>query len=148
MKKEATGHGFEPLTSWKSKISFSTAPSVTYCNYISCEFNISVEISAVNICKICDFSGKIFFSPHSAGTAETYFFQRILLVAVKNFLSSLKRWRRIFHRLKFFFSVHSSHWTQILQFYTNSSQILHLLEIFSGDTSTRELSKVFSWVHH
>ena len=42
-----------------------------------------------------------------------------------------------FSPLKSFFSPHSSHWTQILHFYPNSPQILHLLAIFSGDTLTR-----------
>ena len=67
------------------------------------EFNISVEISAANICKNGNFSGEIFFhrillvalkyyfSPHSAGSAEKIFFHRILRVAVKNFLPTLKR---------------------------------------------------------
>ena len=76
--------------------SYSGAPSVTYFNDISCEIKISVEISAVNICKICGFSGEKIFSPHSAGSGE-------------NFLSPLKRRRKIFHRLKVFFSPHSSH---------------------------------------
>ena len=36
---------FEPLTFRMPTISYSTAPSVTYFNNISCEFKISVEIS-------------------------------------------------------------------------------------------------------
>ena len=70
--------------------------SVEFCG----EYKISVEISAVNICKICDFSGEKFFSPHSAGRGEQIFFHHILLVAVKIF----------FHRIlllavkNFFFS--------------------------------------------
>ena len=35
--------------------------------------------------------------------AVKIFFHRILLVAVKNFLSALKRWKNFFHRLKVFF---------------------------------------------
>ena len=110
-------------------------------------------LKAVNFCKICGFSPhsagsaenffhrillvvvKNFFSPHSAGSAEI-FFHRILLAAVKNFLSPLKRWKKNWP-LKYFLSPHSTHWAQILYFYSNSPQILHLLAIFSGDTSTR-----------
>ena len=36
------------------------------------EYNICVEISAVNNCKICDFSGENFFSPPSAGSGESW----------------------------------------------------------------------------
>ena len=53
-----------------------------------------------------------------------------------------KKTAYIFHRLKSFYSPHSSHWTQILHFYSNSTQILHLLAIFSDDTSTRVLLSI------
>ena len=33
---------------------------------------------------------------------------------------------------------------QILHFYTNSPQILHLLAIFSGDTSTRAIGSILN----
>ena len=79
-----------------SRTSYSTAPSVTYFNVISCELRISVEISGVIICKICIFRDENCFSLHSAGSAEFLFIHRILLVAVKNFLSTLKTF---FHRI-------------------------------------------------
>ena len=56
-KKETAVQGFEPLTSCISTTSFSTAPSVTHFYDIFCEYKISV----VNNCKICGFSGEIFF---------------------------------------------------------------------------------------
>ena len=54
-------YGFEPPTSCMPTTFLSTAPSVTYLNDNYCEFKISVEINAVNICKICYFSGEKFF---------------------------------------------------------------------------------------
>ena len=94
LEKETSFHGFEPLASCMSTTSYLTAPSVIYLNDISCEFKISVEISAIDIFKICNFKGDFFLlvalknyiSPHSAGCAEIFFY-RILLIALKNFIS-------------------------------------------------------------
>ena len=44
-KKGTAVSGFEPLTSWMSPISDSTAPCLTYFNNISCQFKTSGEIS-------------------------------------------------------------------------------------------------------
>ena len=95
-KKETPVHGFEPLSSCISTSACSNSQSVTYLIDISCEFMISVEFSG----KISDFS-ETFFSPHSpvsgnffpphSADSAVIFFHRILLVAVKNFLSPLKR---------------------------------------------------------
>ena len=60
-KTETAVHGFVPLTSCMSPISYSTSPSFTYFTNVSCEFKISVEFSG-DICKICDLSGEKIFS--------------------------------------------------------------------------------------
>ena len=44
-KNETAVHEFEHLTSSKSSLSNSAAPTVTYFNDISCEFKMSVENS-------------------------------------------------------------------------------------------------------
>ena len=45
-KKENAVNGYDPLTSYMSKLFYSTVPSVTYFNNISCEFNKSLEFNA------------------------------------------------------------------------------------------------------
>ena len=116
LRKRNWLHGFEPLASWLSAISYSIALFVTYFSDIFCEFKITVEISVVKICMICYFSGENFF-------------YRVLLVAVKHFFTTFcwRWWKSFFqclsgekksHHLRFF-SPHSLHWTQILYFFSN-----------------------------
>ena len=120
--KKVTGvHGFKWLSSCMSPTSYSTAPSIP-----SIIFPVNLREALKferNNCKVCNFSGEKLFSPHSAGIGEKFSF------TAKN------------SPLKLFFSPNSSHWEQILYFYTNSPQIWDLLAIFSGGTSTRELMK-------
>ena len=81
-----------------------------------------------------------------------FVFHRILLVEVKNFLSPLKRWKKIHHLKNFFHRIQSIE-RKSYTFYSNSPQILHLLEIFSGDISTwvwkkgKQNSGFFPFVH-
>ena len=107
-KKETFLHGFEPLTSCLAITSASTAPSVKNDNDISCELKISVEISAVNIRKICNFSAEIFL-PHSAGSGEKISFTAYVV-------------KEIFHRLNFFFTAFialNANLTLLLKFNAN-----------------------------
>ena len=73
------------------------------------------------------------FSPHSAASSE--FFSLHSAGSGEKISITHKLWKKI-HRIKFFLK-HSSHWAQILHFYTTSPQILNLWAIFSCKTSTR-----------
>ena len=77
--------------------------------------------------KICKISGE--FSGE--------FLQELRFLAVKNFFSPQKRWKKIFRRLKVFFHRIERIERKSYTFSSNSPQILHLLAIFSGGTSTR-----------
>ena len=90
-KKEIAVHVFEPLTSCVSITSYSTAPSVTFCSAISCEYKTRAEINAVNICKICDFSGEKNFSPHSDGSGENFLFTPSIRPRLLNILYNSSR---------------------------------------------------------
>ena len=72
-KKETAVYGFEPLQSACQQLPIPLRHlSLTLMIF---PLNLrGVEISGVNICKICNFSGEKFFSPHSAGSGEKFSF--------------------------------------------------------------------------
>ena len=120
-KKETFIHGSEPLTFCMSTTSGFTAPFATYFNDVSCEFEMSVEISAVKICKASNFSGEFFF------TAFCWY-------RWKNFFHCLSVEKK-FHRLKNFFTP-----------FIALSAILTLLLKFTVNLTSFSSFKGWQWI--